>query len=237
MPLLKVEDLNVRYGSIQGTDGLSFEVNAGEIVALIGSNGAGKSSTLKAILGMASYVSGTIVYNGQSLKNMKPHEVVGLGVGYSPEGRRVFPALSVQDNLRVGGYTRSTQEFEQRSEQIYGYFPRLKERYKQDAGSLSGGEQQMLAIGRSLMSFPKLFLLDEPSLGLAPIIVERIGEILREVQATEKISVILSEQNAIWALDLASRAVILELGRVVAEGEAAELRESSKIRNAYLGLD
>ncbi len=237
MPLLKVEDLNVRYGSIQGTAGLSFEVNAGEIVALIGSNGAGKSSTLKAILGMASYVSGSIVYNGQSLKNMKPHEVVGLGVGYSPEGRRVFPALSVQDNLRVGGYTRSTQEFEQRSEQIYGYFPRLKERYKQDAGSLSGGEQQMLAIGRALMSFPKLFLLDEPSLGLAPIIVERIGEILREVQQTEKISVILSEQNAIWALGLASRAVILELGRVVAKGEAAELRESSKIRNAYLGLD
>lgn len=237
MPLLKVEDLNVRYGSIQGTAGLSFEVNAGEIVALIGSNGAGKSSTLKAILGMASYVSGSIVYNGQSLKNMKPHEVVGLGVGYSPEGRRVFPALSVQDNLRVGGYTRSTQEFEQRSEQIYSYFPRLKERYKQDAGSLSGGEQQMLAIGRALMSFPKLFLLDEPSLGLAPIIVERIGEILREVQQTEKISVILSEQNAIWALGLASRAVILELGRVVAEGEAAELRESSKIRNAYLGLD
>jgi branched-chain amino acid transport system ATP-binding protein len=237
MPLLKVEDLNVRYGNIQGTAGLSFEVNAGEIVALIGSNGAGKSSTLKAILGMASYVSGSIVYNGQSLKNMKPHEVVGLGVGYSPEGRRVFPALSVQDNLRVGGYTRSTQEFEQRSEQIYSYFPRLKERYKQDAGSLSGGEQQMLAIGRALMSFPKLFLLDEPSLGLAPIIVERIGEILREVQQTEKISVILSEQNAIWALGLASRAVILELGRDVAEGEAAELRESSKIRNAYLGVD
>ena len=237
MPLLKVEDLNVRYGSIQGTAGLSFEVNAGEIVALIGSNGAGKSSTLKAILGMASYISGTIVYDGQSLKDMKPHEVVRLGVGYSPEGRRVFPALSVQDNLRVGAYTRSTQEIEARSEQIYGYFPRLKERYKQDAGSLSGGEQQMLAIGRALMSFPKLFLLDEPSLGLAPIIVERIGEILREVQQTEKISVILSEQNAIWALDLASRAVILELGRVVAQGEAAELRESSKIRNAYLGLD
>jgi len=237
MPLLKVEDLNVRYGSIQGTAGLSFEVNAGEIVALIGSNGAGKSSTLKAILGMAKYVSGTIFYNDRSLKNMKPHEVVGMGVGYSPEGRRVFPALSVQDNLRVGGYTRSTQEFEQRSEQIYGYFPRLKERYKQDAGSLSGGEQQMLAIGRALMSFPKLFLLDEPSLGLAPIIVERIGEILREVQQTEKISVILSEQNAIWALGLASRAVILELGRVVAEGDASELRESSKIRNAYLGLD
>jgi len=237
MPLLKVEDLNVRYGSIQGTAGLSFEVNAGEIVALIGSNGAGKSSTLKAILGMASYISGTIVYDGQSLKDMKPHEVVRLGVGYSPEGRRVFPALSVQDNLRVGAYTRSTQEIEARSEQIYGYFPRLKERYKQDAGSLSGGEQQMLAIGRALMSFPKLFLLDEPSLGLAPIIVERIGDILREVQQTEKISVILSEQNAIWALDLASRAVILELGRVVAQGEAAELRESSKIRNAYLGLD
>ncbi len=237
MPLLQVDNLNVRYGSIQGTNGISFEVREGETVALIGSNGAGKSSTLKAILGMASYPTGSISYNGQPLKGLRPHEVLRLGVGYSPEGRRVFPALSVSDNLRVGAYTRTSQEFDQRSEQIYRYFPRLKERFKQDAGSLSGGEQQMLAIGRALMSFPKLFLLDEPSLGLAPIIVERIGEILKEVQDKEKISVILSEQNAIWALGLASRAVILELGRVVAEGDAAELRQSPKIRNAYLGLD
>lgn len=237
MPLLRVESLNVRYGSIQGTNNISFDVNEGETVALIGSNGAGKSSTLKAILGMATYATGSITYKGENLKGLKPHEVLRLGVGYSPEGRRVFPALSVADNLRVGAYTRTTTEREQRSEQIYEYFPRLKERYKQDAGSLSGGEQQMLAIGRALMSFPKLFLLDEPSLGLAPIIVERIGEILQEVQSKEKISVILSEQNAIWALGLSSRAIILELGRVVAEGSAAELRQSPKIRNAYLGVD
>lgn len=237
MPLLRVESLNVRYGSIQGTNDISFDVSEGETVALIGSNGAGKSSTLKAILGMATYSTGSITYKGENLKGLKPHEVLRLGVGYSPEGRRVFPALSVADNLRVGAYTRTTAEREQRSEQIYEYFPRLKERYKQDAGSLSGGEQQMLAIGRALMSFPKLFLLDEPSLGLAPIIVERIGEILQEVQSKEKISVILSEQNAIWALGLSSRAIILELGRVVAEGSAAELRQSPKIRNAYLGVD
>ena len=142
MPLLQVENLNVRYGSIQGTNDISFEVNEGETVALIGSNGAGKSSTLKAILGIASYPSGSITYKGQQLKGLKPHEVLRLGVGYSPEGRRVFPALSVADNLRVGAYTRTSQEFEQRSDQIYGYFPRLKERYKQDAGSLSGGDWQ-----------------------------------------------------------------------------------------------
>ena len=237
MPLLKIENLHVRYGSIQGTNGVSFEVAPGETVALIGSNGAGKSSTLKAILGMVSYPVGQVVWDNQNLKGLKPHEVLRLGIGFSPEGRRVFPALSVRDNLRVGAYTRTSEEVQARSEKIYEYFPRLKERFRQDAGSLSGGEQQMLAIGRALMSFPKLFLLDEPSLGLAPIIVERIGEILLEVQQKEKISVILAEQNAIWALSIASRAVILELGKVTAVGDASALLESPKIRNAYLGLE
>jgi branched-chain amino acid transport system ATP-binding protein len=237
MPLLSVRDLQVRYGHIHGTDGLSFDVQAGETMALIGANGAGKSSSLKAILGMVSYVSGEIVWEGVSLKKEKPFNILRRGIGYSPEGRRVFAAMSVRDNLKVGAYTRTTHEREERMAQMFGYFPRLKERYKQDAGSLSGGEQQMLAIGRALMSYPKLFLLDEPSLGLAPIIVERIGEILLEIQEQENIAIVLAEQNATWALGIASRAVILELGRKVAEGSSAELSESPKIRSAYLGVE
>jgi branched-chain amino acid transport system ATP-binding protein len=235
MPLLKVTDLEVRYGQILGTNGLSFHVEAGETVALVGANGAGKSSCLKAILGMVHYPRGDVLWNGKSLKGQKPFEIMRLGIGFSPEGRRVFPALSVHENLRVGAYIRTPGEFEERLEQMYAYFPKLKDRAKQAAGSLSGGEQQMLAIGRALMSYPKLFLLDEPSLGLAPIIVERIGEILLEVQAREKIALILSEQNANWALGIASRAVILELGKDVAHGSAEELRQTPKIRDAYLG--
>lgn len=237
MPLLKVSDLRVRYGKINGTDGLSFDVFEGETLALIGSNGAGKSSSLKAILGMVRYTEGDIAFDGVSLKHDKPFEVLRKGIGYSPEGRRVFPAMSVRDNLKMGGYSRTKAETATRMEQMFGYFPRLKERCKQDAGSLSGGEQQMLAIGRALMSFPKLFLLDEPSLGLAPIIVERIGEILLEIQQSEKIAIVLSEQNATWALSIASRAVILDLGRNVAEGSAQELSQSPKIRAAYLGVE
>ncbi len=236
MSLLKVADLEVRYGNILGTNGVSFEVAEAETVALIGSNGAGKSSSLKAILGLAPYARGEILWRGESLAGQKPHQIMRLGIGYSPEGRRVFTALSVHENLRVGSYTRTKQEFETRVDQVYRYFPRLKERFTQAAGSLSGGEQQMLAIGRALMSYPKLFLLDEPSLGLAPIIVERIGDILLEVQSQEKLSIILSEQNANWALGIASRAVILELGKVVAQGSSDELRRSSRIRDAYLGV-
>jgi branched-chain amino acid transport system ATP-binding protein len=237
MPLLKVSNLHVRYGHIQGTNGLSFDVHPGETMALIGSNGAGKSSSLKAILGMVPYASGEIIWDGKSLKNRKPFDILRLGIGYSPEGRRVFPQLTVCENLKIGAYTRTARELEERIEQMYNYFPKLKERAAQDAGSLSGGEQQMLAIGRALMSYPKLFLLDEPSLGLAPIIVERIGEILLEVQAAEKIAIILSEQNATWALSVASRAVILDLGKNVAEGTSEELSKSPKIRNAYLGVE
>jgi branched-chain amino acid transport system ATP-binding protein len=237
MPLLKITDLHVRYGHIHGTDGISFEVNAGETMALIGSNGAGKSSTLKAILGLVLIAGGDITLDGKTLSRIKPFNILRMGIGFSPEGRRVFPALSVRENLSIGGYTRSKAEVHARIEQMFNYFPRLKERHSQAAGSLSGGEQQMLAIGRALMSFPRIFLLDEPSLGLAPIIVERIGEILLEIQATEKIAIVLSEQNAAWALSIASRAVILELGKNVAEGTSEALRQSPKIRNAYLGVD
>jgi branched-chain amino acid transport system ATP-binding protein len=218
MPLLRISELNVQYGQIQGTQNVSLDVEAGETVALIGSNGAGKSSTLKAILGMVSYPRGDVRLDGASLKGRPPHEILKAGVGFSPEGRRVFAQLTVKENLRVGGYTRPAHEIEQRMEQMFHYFPRLKERYKQDAGSLSGGEQQMLAISRALMSSPRLFLLDEPSLGLAPIIVDRIGEILMEVQASENLTVMLAEQNAAWALRIATRGVILEMGKSVAQG-------------------
>ncbi len=236
MPQLKLEGLRVRYGAILGTDGIGFELAAGETLALIGANGAGKSSTLKAILGMVEYPEGTITLDGRSLKGLKPSEIVRLGIGYSPEGRRVFPQLSVYENLKIGAYSRARAEAAERIERIYAYFPRLKERARQNAGSLSGGEQQMLAIGRALMSRPTIFLLDEPSLGLAPVIVERIGEILREIQAAEGLSVILAEQNAAWALAIAKRAVILELGRVTLTGPAAALLENPQVRRAYLGI-
>ena len=174
--------------------------------------------------------------DGADLKGLKPSQVVRRGVGYSPEGRRVFPQLSVLDNLRVGGISRAKSELPGRIERIYGYFPRLKERADQRAGSLSGGEQQMLAIGRALMSKPTLLMLDEPSLGLAPVIVERIGEILAEMQASEGLAVLLAEQNATWALSLAKRAVILDVGRIRMTGDAAKLLDDPAVRKAYLGV-
>jgi branched-chain amino acid transport system ATP-binding protein len=236
MPKLSIEGLKVTYGPIIGTDGVSFTLDAGETVALIGSNGAGKSSTLKAILGMATYPQGRITLDGTDLKGLKPSQVMRRGVGFSPEGRRVFPQLSVSDNLQVGGISRPIAEVPERMERIYGYFPRLKERASQRAGSLSGGEQQMLAIGRALMSKPTLLMLAEPSLGLAPVIVERIGEVLTEIQASENLAVLLAEQNATWALSLARRGVILDLGRIRMTGEASALLDNPDVRRAYLGI-
>jgi branched-chain amino acid transport system ATP-binding protein len=236
MPKLVIEGLRVTYGPIVGTDGLAFAVDEGETVALVGSNGAGKSSTLKAVLGMARYDAGSITLDGADLKGLKPFQVVRRGVGYSPEGRRVFAQLSVLDNLKVGGITRERAEQPERLARIFDYFPRLRERADQRAGSLSGGEQQMLAIGRALMSKPAVLMLDEPSLGLAPVIVERIGEILREIQAAEGLAVLLAEQNATWALALAHRAVILDRGKVSMTGDAASLLEDPAVRRAYLGI-
>jgi branched-chain amino acid transport system ATP-binding protein len=236
MALLDVAGLEVRYGRIRGTNDVSFAVEAGEVVALVGANGAGKSSTLKAILGMAARARGQIMFQGKSLAGVKTSEAVRRGIGYSPEGRRVFPHLSVIENLRVGGYISGADAVGERMEQMFGYFPRLRERGRQLAGSLSGGEQQMLAIGRALMSRPRLFLLDEPSLGLAPIVVERIGDIVLEVQEREGLAVVLAEQNAGWAMGLAQRAVILELGRTIVAGDAEELMEDPKVRTAYLGI-
>ncbi|MGE0516014.1 MAG: ABC transporter ATP-binding protein [Hyphomicrobiaceae bacterium] len=235
MPKLSVEGLKVTYGPIVGTEAVSFVVEPGETVALIGSNGAGKSSTLKAILGMVTY-EGLITFGDQTLRGLKPSHAMRLGIGFSPEGRRVFPQLTVLDNLRVGGISRPEAELPERIERIYEYFPRLKERRTQAAGSLSGGEQQMLAIGRALMSKPSLIMLDEPSLGLAPVIVERIGEVLSEIQKTEGLSVLLAEQNATWALSHARRAVILDLGRIRMTGSAEKLLDDPEVRRAYLGI-
>ena len=234
--MLAIDDLQVRYGQVTGTNGLSLQVDEGETLALVGSNGAGKSSTMKAIMGLVPLAGGDVRWCGESLKGKKASDIVRMGIGYSPEGRRVFPQLSVYENLKVGAFSRRDGSFESRLEQIYGYFPRLNERSRQRASSLSGGEQQMLAIGRALMSFPKLFLLDEPSLGLAPIVVERIGEILLEVQKREGIAIILAEQNANWAMQIANRTVILELGIKTAEGTSAELMRNPKVQSEYLGF-
>jgi branched-chain amino acid transport system ATP-binding protein len=236
MPKLAIEDLRVTYGPIVGTDGVSLALEPGETVALIGANGAGKSSTLKAVLGMASYARGRITLDGADLKGLKASEVVRRGVGYSPEGRRVFAQLSVLDNLKVGAISRARGELPDRLARVYGYFPLLEERTRQRAGNLSGGEQQMLAIGRALMSRPAVLMLDEPSLGLAPVIVERIGDILRDIQAREGLAVLLAEQNATWALSLASRAVILDRGKVKMTGAAAALLDDPEVRRAYLGV-
>jgi branched-chain amino acid transport system ATP-binding protein len=236
MPLLEIDSLCVRYGAIRGTNHVSFHANEGEIVALVGSNGAGKSSTLKAILGMVQYSEGNIVFDGGNVRGAKTSQLVKAGIGFSPEGRRVFPQLTTVENLRIGGYTKPPKEISARQNQILDYFPRLRERASQLAGNLSGGEQQMLAIGRALMSQPKLLLLDEPSLGLAPIIVDRIGEVLTEIQARESLTVLLAEQNANWAMDLAHRTVILELGRTTLEGPSNELKSDPRVRAAYVGL-
>jgi branched-chain amino acid transport system ATP-binding protein len=235
-PLLSVEGLQVRYGGTLGTRRVGFAVAAGETVALIGSNGAGKSSTLKAIMGLARDATGRIALDGEPILGHRPSEIVRRGVALSPEGRRVFPLLSVMENLRMGAFTRARQDRAARLEQILDLFPRLRERAGQRASSLSGGEQQMLAIGRALMARPRLFLLDEPSLGLAPIVVGRIGEALREIQAREHLAVVLAEQNADWAMQVATRAVILELGTTVADADCAVLRRDPRVQAAYLGL-
>jgi branched-chain amino acid transport system ATP-binding protein len=236
MSLLELRNLDVRYGRVAGTRSLNLSIGEAETVALIGSNGAGKSSTLKAITGLVNGYGGDVLWQGKSIKGMAASEVVKLGIGFSPEGRRVFPSLSVQENLKMGAFGRGRDRQAERMEQMFGYFPRLKERARQAAGSLSGGEQQMLAIGRALMSGPKLFLLDEPSLGLAPIIVERIGDILLEIQQREGLAFVLAEQNANWAMRVARRTAILQLGEKVFDDDSASLLEDPKVQTAFLGV-
>ncbi|MFI5400298.1 MAG: ABC transporter ATP-binding protein [SAR324 cluster bacterium] len=235
MSLLELSDVEVSYGSVRAIHGISLVVEEGDTLALVGSNGAGKSSTLKAILGMAPVSAGTVRIGGADVAALAPSRIVRLGIGYCPEGRRVFPMHSVLDNLRAGAFTLPRARLRGRLEQMYAYFPRLEERASQMAGSLSGGEQQMLAIARALMSCPRLFLLDEPSLGLAPVIVQRIGELIREIQKSEGLAVILAEQNALWAMALARRTAVIELGRIRLEGASDALRNDENVRKAYLG--
>jgi branched-chain amino acid transport system ATP-binding protein len=235
MTLLELRDVEVSYGSVRATHGISLAVDEGETLALVGSNGAGKSSTLKAIMGMAPVSSGHVRLNGVEVNGLRPSQVVRHGVAYSPEGRRVFPLLSVLDNLRTGAFTLPRARLGGRLVQMYSYFPVLKERGGQLAGSLSGGEQQMLAIARALMSCPRLFLLDEPSLGLAPVIVQRIGQLLLEIQKSEGLAVILAEQNALWAMGLAQRTAVIDLGRIQLEGPSEVVRHNEDVRRTYLG--
>lgn len=234
MSMLKVEDLHVYYGSIHAIKGVSFEVEEGEIVTLIGANGAGKSSTLNTISGLLKPRSGDVSFEGKSIVNVPAHKIVSHGMALCPEGRRVFLQMTVQENLEMGGYTRNPSEISGSIEDVYQRFPRLKERYKQTAGTLSGGEQQMLAMGRALMSKPRIILMDEPSMGLSPILVNEIFDIIREV-STGGTTVLLVEQNAKKALSIADRGYVLETGKIVLEGDAKELLENDQVRRAYLG--
>ena len=234
MSMLKVDDINVYYGSIHAIKGVSFEVNEGEIVTLIGANGAGKSTTLNTVSGLLKPKTGSVEFQSESILGVPAHKIVNKGMALCPEGRRVFLQLSVQENLEMGAYTRPSSEVADSIADIYDRFPRLKERYKQTAGTLSGGEQQMLAMGRALMSKPKLLMLDEPSMGLAPILVEQIFDIIKELNKAGT-TILLVEQNAQMALSIADRGYVLETGRVVSTGTGAELLNDDAVRKAYLG--
>lgn len=234
MSLLKVEDIHVYYGSIHAIKGISFEVHEGEIVTLIGANGAGKSTTLNTVSGLLKPKSGAVEFKGKSIVGLPANRIVAQGMALCPEGRRVFLQMTVQENLEMGGFTRPAGEIELSLQDVYRRFPRLKERCKQIAGTLSGGEQQMLAMGRALMSKPKLMMLDEPSMGLAPILVEQIFDIIKELNDAGT-TILLVEQNARKALAIANRAYVLETGRIVMQGAASELLDNDEVRKAYLG--
>lgn len=234
--MLKIKDLKVWYGAIHAIKGIDIEVEKGQIVTLIGANGAGKSTILKAISGLLKEVQGVIEFEGQNILGLPPHRVVELGICQVPEGRRIFGNLTVRENLLMGAYQiKDRKLIEEKMEKVFEIFPRLKERINQPGGTLSGGEQQMLAIGRALMSEPKLLLLDEPSLGLAPFLVKEIFRIISEINAGG-ITVLLVEQNAHMALQYAHHGYVLETGRIVLEGSTRELVESELVRKAYLGI-
>ncbi len=233
MSLLEVDDIEVRYGAIRAIKGISFEVNEGEIVALLGANGAGKTTTQKTVSGMLRPTSGTITFDGTRIDGIPAHELISLGICHVPEGRRVFPRMSVRENLEMGAF-RFKRPDPVMFERVLDLFPRLRERIEQLGGTLSGGEQQMLAIGRALMGKPHLLLLDEPSMGLAPLIVAQIFDIVREIN-TEGVTVLLVEQNASQALSLANRGYVLETGEIVLTGTGQELLADDRIRAAYLG--
>lgn len=232
--MLKVESLQVYYGGIHALKGVSLQVEAGQIVTLIGANGAGKSTTIRAIVGLVKPRAGAIRFGDEELAKMSTHEIIRRGIGISPEGRHVFPNLTVVENLEMGAYHQTPKDFQTQCEWVYSLFPRLRERRKQLAGTLSGGEQQMVALGRALMSRPKLVLLDEPSLGLAPLVVE---EVFRTIQTINEqgATILLVEQNAMAALNVADYAYVLETGRVILEGPGQTLLQDERVRRAYLG--
>jgi branched-chain amino acid transport system ATP-binding protein len=233
--MLKITNLNVYYGGIHALSDVNIEVNEGEIVTLIGANGAGKTSTLRAISGLVTPSSGTIEFEGQDLSKVAPHKIPYLGISHVPEGRRIFASMTVAENLQLGAYRRKDKaEIEKDFESVFTKFPRLKERLKQRAGTLSGGEQQMLAMGRALMSRPKILLLDEPSMGLAPIIVQEIFSIIQDINKSGT-TVLLVEQNANMALSIANRAYVIETGRITLEGKASDLLNDESVKKAYLG--
>ena len=235
MSILHVEDLNVYYGAIHAVKGISFDVDEGEIVTLIGANGAGKSTTLNTVAGLLKPREGKVEFEGESLLGIAPHTIVGKGIALCPEGRRVFLQMSVRENLEMGAFTRTdSAEVAKSLEDVFERFPRLKEREGQVAGTLSGGEQQMLAMGRALMSKPRLLMLDEPSMGLAPILVQEIFDIIKQLHDAGT-TVLLVEQNARMALKVADRAYVLETGTVSMSGKAADLAKDDRVRQAYLG--
>ena len=235
MAMLEVKDLHVFYGVIEAIKGISFSVEAGEVIALIGANGAGKTTTLHTVTGLVPAKQGEILFEGKDLLKTPPHKIVEMGMAHVPEGRRIFAELSVLANLKLGAYTRrDKREIEETLEMVYERFPRLKERRGQIAGTLSGGEQQMLAMGRALMSRPKIILMDEPSMGLSPLYVSQIFAIIEEIRKTGT-TVLLVEQNAKKALEIADRAYVLETGNIALEGNARELMENDSVKRAYLG--
>jgi branched-chain amino acid transport system ATP-binding protein len=234
-PLLRAHEVHSYYGNIHALQGITLEVFPGEIVTLLGANGAGKTTTLRTISGLMHPRSGTITFDGSEITNVPAHRLVRRGVGHAPEGRRIFSRMTVLENLQMGAYSRSDKaELQADFERVFALFPRLRERSGQAGGTLSGGEQQMLAIGRALMTHPKLLLLDEPSMGLAPILVEQIFDVIRDIHA-QGTTVLVVEQNALMALGIAHRGYILQTGRIVLEDTAANLRQNSEVQKAYLG--
>ncbi|KZE27269.1 amino acid/amide ABC transporter ATP-binding protein 2 (HAAT family) [Crenobacter luteus] len=235
MSLLEVKNLQVAYGGIQAVKGIDLHINQGELVTLIGANGAGKTTTLKTLVGMVKRAGGSIEYDGKDVASIAPYDFVRHGLAMVPEGRGVFPKLTVEENLHMGAFYRNDKaEILNDIERVYGLFPRLKERQKQLAGTLSGGEQQMVAMGRAMLSRPKLLLLDEPSMGLAPIIVQKIFEIIQMV-AAEGVTMLLVEQNAKLALEISQRGYVMESGKITMSGNARDLLDDERVRNAYLG--
>lgn len=235
MAMLSVNNLQVHYGMIQAIKDVSFEVNEGEVIALIGANGAGKTTILHTVSGLLQPTKGSVIFEGQDITKIPAHKIVSLGMAHVPEGRRVFAQLTVLENLKLGSYTRKDKnEMEETLKMIYKRFPRLEERKNQIAGTLSGGEQQMLAMGRALMSHPKIILMDEPSMGLSPIFVEEVFKIIRDISA-EGVTVLLVEQNAKKALNIADRAYVLETGNIILQGDAKKLMNDESVKKAYLG--